>query len=92
MFVLLIVGGVLMTLLGFIGVYVGYIFQEAKQRPLYLLRPGPPPSEARESGAARPSPARALPRHPPDAEDTAPGCAMQPPRSREVRKAATPPD
>jgi len=44
MFMVLIVGGVLTTLLGFIGVYVGYIFQEAKQRPLYLLRPGPPPS------------------------------------------------
>jgi dolichol-phosphate mannosyltransferase len=43
MFMVLIVGGVLTTLLGFIGVYVGYIFQEAKQRPLYLLRPGPPP-------------------------------------------------
>jgi polyisoprenyl-phosphate glycosyltransferase len=43
MFMLLIVGGVLTTLLGFIGIYVGYIFQEAKQRPVYLLRPGPPP-------------------------------------------------
>jgi len=44
MFMVLIVGGVLTTLPGFIGVYVGYIFQEAKQRPLYLLRPGPPPA------------------------------------------------
>jgi len=43
MFMLLIVGGVLTTLLGFIGIYVGYIFQEAKQRPIYLVRPGPPP-------------------------------------------------
>jgi len=43
MFMVLIVGGVLTTLLGFIGVYVGYIFQETKQRPIYLLRPGPPP-------------------------------------------------
>lgn len=43
MFMLLIVGGVLTTLLGFIGVYVGYIFQEAKGRPIYLTRPGPPP-------------------------------------------------
>ena len=42
MFMVLIVGGVLTTLLGFIGIYVGYIFQEAKQRPIYLLRPGPP--------------------------------------------------
>jgi glycosyltransferase involved in cell wall biosynthesis len=43
MFMLLIVGGVLTTLLGFIGVYVGYIFQEVKQRPIYLVHPGPPP-------------------------------------------------
>lgn len=45
MFMLLIVGGVLTTLLGFIGIYVGYVFQEAKQRPIYLVRPGPPPSK-----------------------------------------------
>jgi dolichol-phosphate mannosyltransferase len=38
MFVILIVGGILMTLLGFIGVYVGYIFQEVKHRPIYLIK------------------------------------------------------
>jgi dolichol-phosphate mannosyltransferase len=38
MFVILIVSGMLMILLGFIGVYVGYIFQEVKRRPVYLLR------------------------------------------------------
>lgn len=38
MFVILIVGGTLMVLLGFIGVYVGYIFQEVKHRPIYLLK------------------------------------------------------
>lgn len=38
MFVILIVGGILMVLLGFIGVYVGYIFQEVKHRPIYLLK------------------------------------------------------
>ncbi len=38
MFVILIVGGVLMVLLGFIGVYIGYIFQEVKRRPLYLIK------------------------------------------------------
>lgn len=38
MFVLLIVGGTLMVLLGFIGVYVGFIFQEAKHRPIYLIK------------------------------------------------------
>ncbi len=38
MFVILIVGGMLMILLGFVGVYVGYIFQEVKRRPVYLVR------------------------------------------------------
>ncbi len=38
MFVILIVGGMLMVLLGFIGVYVGYIFQEVKHRPVYLVK------------------------------------------------------
>jgi polyisoprenyl-phosphate glycosyltransferase len=38
MFVLLIVGGTMMILLGFIGVYVGFIFQEAKHRPIYLIK------------------------------------------------------
>ena len=40
MFVILIVGGILMVLLGFIGVYVGYIFQEVKHRPVYLVKRG----------------------------------------------------
>ncbi len=38
MFMLLVVGGFLMILLGFIGIYVGYIFQEVKHRPVYLVR------------------------------------------------------
>lgn len=38
MFMILIVGGVLTTVLGFIGVYVGYIFQEVKGRPVYVAR------------------------------------------------------
>ena len=38
MFVILVVGGILMILLGFIGVYVGFIFQEVKRRPIYLVR------------------------------------------------------
>ena len=40
MFVILIVSGMIMILLGFIGVYVGYIFQEVKRRPIYLLKKG----------------------------------------------------
>ncbi len=38
MFIILIVGGMLMVLLGFIGVYIGYIFQEVKRRPVYLIK------------------------------------------------------
>ena len=38
MFVILIASGTLMIVLGFIGVYVGYIFQEVKKRPVYLLK------------------------------------------------------
>ena len=38
MFVILIASGMLMVILGFIGVYVGYIFQEVKRRPVYLLK------------------------------------------------------
>ena len=38
MAVLLIASGIIMILLGFIGVYVGYIFQEVKHRPIYLIR------------------------------------------------------
>ncbi len=34
----LVIGGMTMILLGFIGVYVGYIFQEVKRRPVYLLK------------------------------------------------------
>ena len=37
---MLIGNGIIMILLGFIGVYVGYVFQEVKRRPLYLLKKG----------------------------------------------------
>lgn len=37
MAVMLIASGIIMILLGFIGVYVGYIFQQVKGRPVYLL-------------------------------------------------------
>ena len=42
-------GGIMMILLGFIGVYVGMIFQQVKGRPIYVIRSeaakasGPPP-------------------------------------------------
>ena len=38
MAVLLIASGIIMILLGFIGVYVGYIFQQVKSRPVYLIK------------------------------------------------------
>ena len=41
MFILLLVGGALMVFLGFLGIYIGYIFQEVKRRPIYLVRRGP---------------------------------------------------
>ena len=41
MFMLLIIGAVLMIIMGFIGVYVGYIFQEVKHRPVYIIRQEP---------------------------------------------------
>ena len=31
-------GGIIMVLLGIIGIYIGYIFNEVKHRPLYVVR------------------------------------------------------
>lgn len=38
MFMLLIIGGCVLISLGIIGLYIGYIFQEVKHRPVYLIR------------------------------------------------------
>ncbi|MFN8410973.1 MAG: glycosyltransferase family 2 protein [Anaerolineales bacterium] len=38
MAIILIASGTIMILLGFIGVYIGYIFQEIKHRPVYLIQ------------------------------------------------------
>ncbi len=38
MFMMLIIGGIQMIVTGFIGIYVGYIFQETKHRPTYLVK------------------------------------------------------
>lgn len=38
MFMMLIIAAVLMILLGFIGIYVGYIFQEVKHRPVFVIK------------------------------------------------------
>ena len=40
LFFLLIANGITMIVLGFIGIYVGYIFQEVKRRPIYLIKKG----------------------------------------------------
>jgi dolichol-phosphate mannosyltransferase len=40
MFVSLIIGGMVMVSLGFVAVYVGYIFQEVKRRPVFLIKNG----------------------------------------------------
>ena len=38
MFMILIVGGTLTTVVSFIGIYIGYIFQEVKNRPVYIVK------------------------------------------------------
>jgi polyisoprenyl-phosphate glycosyltransferase len=53
MFMVLIVGASLMIAVGLVGIYVGYIFQEVKRRPVYLVRAvhgdaGRPPPPARD--------------------------------------------
>lgn len=55
MFILLLVGGLLMILMGFIGIYVGFIFQEVKHRPIYLVR----------QATSRPAPGGTPPAEPP---------------------------
>ena len=54
MFMMLIVGAALMIAVGLVGIYVGYIFQEVKRRPVYLLRAehrghgDPPPDDQKD--------------------------------------------
>jgi len=52
MFMLLIVGSALMIALGLVGIYVGYIFQEVKRRPIYLIRTVHGNTGAKPPGAA----------------------------------------
>lgn len=49
MFIVLLVGGLVMILLGLIGSYVGYIFQEVKRRPVYVVKA---PRQAQPTSAA----------------------------------------
>jgi glycosyltransferase involved in cell wall biosynthesis len=46
MFAVLGIGGVQLIMLGVIGQYIGLIFQEAKRRPLYLLRRSMPRTQS----------------------------------------------
>jgi dolichol-phosphate mannosyltransferase len=55
MFMMLIIGSIQMIITGFIGVYVGYIFQEVKRRPPYLIRTFRPGSQE-EPATPDPSP------------------------------------
>ena len=48
MFMILIVGATLMIAIGLVGIYVGYIFQEVKRRPVYLVRAVHGKTEERE--------------------------------------------
>lgn len=38
MFVLLLVGGILLIFMSIVGIYVGYILQEVKDRPVYIVQ------------------------------------------------------
>jgi dolichol-phosphate mannosyltransferase len=54
MFMILIVGGFLMVNLGVIGAYVGYVYQEVKRRPIYLIRTAhPAQDQTRENSGER---------------------------------------
>lgn len=49
MFVLLLVGGIALVFIGIVGIYVGYILQEVKNRPVYIVQEfvvAPPDGEA----------------------------------------------
>lgn len=52
MFMILLVGGTTMVVTGFIGLYVGYIFQEVKRRPVYVIRRTSRPDSCRGNEAS----------------------------------------
>jgi dolichol-phosphate mannosyltransferase len=55
MFAILLVGGLVMILLGLVGSYVGYIFQEVKRRPVYVVKTPRNDGPSRASGGDAPS-------------------------------------
>lgn len=40
---ILVIGGLQLIVLWILGEYLGRLYEEVKQRPLYVIRPGPPP-------------------------------------------------
>lgn len=54
MFMILLAGGTTMVLTGFIGIYVGYIFQEVKRRPVYVVKGLRAPGSRHDEGAPGP--------------------------------------
>ena len=52
MFMILLVGGTTMVVTGFIGLYVGYIFQEVKRRPVYVIKSLRASGSRRDDGAS----------------------------------------
>ena len=54
MFMILLAGGTTMVVTGFIGIYVGYIFQEVKHRPVYVVKSLRGPGSRRDEGAPGP--------------------------------------
>jgi glycosyltransferase involved in cell wall biosynthesis len=50
MFAILLVGGIGMVGMGVIGTYIGYIFQEVKRRPVYVVRSLRRPGSAGQGG------------------------------------------
>jgi dolichol-phosphate mannosyltransferase len=54
--IVLVLGGLILCGMGILGEYVGRIYEQVKQRPLYLLKEASPAADARVSGSSRRDP------------------------------------